>query len=142
MLAALNDPNPDVQYAAAVAVLQAHPDRRFRGSQRVASGPRFGDEFAFCRRRRFQLRQRGGNEMAGLFTRIDFETVTAFTGREGFEISPPIGHVGPRAGSRQCGLRWPLSQTVSNLRADARTAADSHCDLRPGIGAGSTWWVS
>ena len=35
LLAALNDPNPEVQYAAAVAILRSNPEMPFRGAQRV-----------------------------------------------------------------------------------------------------------
>jgi HEAT repeat protein len=122
VLAALNDPNPDVQYAAAVVVLQAHPDRRFRGSQRVVeiltraiSGT--NSPFAVV----VDANRQRANEMAGLFTQIGFETVTAFTGREGFEIASDRANVVLMAVHVNV-IRWPLSQTVSNLRADARTA--------------------
>ncbi len=122
VLAALNDPNPDVQYAAAVAVLQAHPDRRFRGSQRVVeiltraiSGT--NSPFAVV----IDSNRQRANETAGLFTQIGFETVTALTGREGFEIAADRANVVLVAVHVNV-IRWPLSQTVSNLRADARTA--------------------
>ncbi|HEV8068284.1 MAG TPA: HEAT repeat domain-containing protein [Planctomycetaceae bacterium] len=122
VLAALNDPNPDVQYAAAVAILQSQPDRRFRGSQRVVeiltraiSGTH--SPFAVV----IDSNRERANETAGLLTRIGFEAVTAFTGREGFELAADRANVVLVAVHANV-VRWPLSQTLSNLRADARTA--------------------
>jgi hypothetical protein len=122
VLAALNDPNPEVQYAAAVTILQSQPDRRFRGSQRVVevltraiSGTH--SPFAVV----IDSNRERANETAGLFTQIGFETVTAFTGREGFELAAERANVVLVAVHVNV-VRFPLSQTVSNLRADARTA--------------------
>jgi len=122
VLAALNDPNPDVQYAAALAILQSQPDRRFRGSQRVVeiltraiSGTH--SPFAVV----IDSNRERANETAGLLTRIGFEAVTAFTGREGFELAADRANVVLVAVHANV-IRWPLSQTISNLRADARTA--------------------
>jgi HEAT repeat protein len=122
VLAALNDPNPDVQYAAAVAILQSNPDKRFRGSQRVVevlaraiSGTHA--PFAVV----IDSNRERANETAGILTQIGFETATAFTGREGFELAADRGNVVLVAVQVNV-IRWPLSQTISNLRADARTA--------------------
>jgi HEAT repeat protein len=122
VLAALNDPNPEVQYEAAAAILQSHPDRRFRGSQRVVeiltraiSGTHSPVAVVIDSNRE------RGNEMAGMLTRIGFDSVTALTGREGFDLAadrPNVVLVAVQANV----IRWPLSQTLSNLRADARTA--------------------
>jgi CheY-like chemotaxis protein len=62
-----------------------------------------------------------GNEMAGLLNQIGFETVNATTGREGFEIAAGHSNVVLVAVHANA-IRWPLSQTVSSLRADARCA--------------------
>jgi HEAT repeat protein len=122
VLASLNDPNPDVQYAAAVAILKSQPDRRFRGSQRVVeiltraiSGTH--SPFAVV----IDSNRERANETAGLLMRIGFEAVTAFTGREGFELAADRANVVLVAVHANV-IRWPLSQTISNLRADARTA--------------------
>jgi HEAT repeat protein/CheY-like chemotaxis protein len=122
VLAALNDPSSEVQYAAAVAILQSEPDRRFRGSQRVVevltraiSGTH--SPFAVV----IDSNHERANETAGLLTQIGFETVTAFTGREGFDVAAERANVVLVAVQANV-IRWPLSQTISNLRADARTA--------------------
>jgi HEAT repeat protein len=122
VLTALNDPNPEVQYAAAVAILQSHPDQRFRGSQRVVeiltraiSGTHAPVAVVIDSNRE------RANEMAGLLTRIGFDAITAFTGREGFDLAADRPNVVLAAVHANV-IRWPLSQTLSNLRADARTA--------------------
>ena len=122
VLSALNDPNPDVQYAAAVTILQGNPDRRFRGSQRVVeiltraiSGTH--SPFAVV----IDSDRERANEVAGLFSQIGFETLPAFTGRGGFDLAAERANVVLVAVHVNV-ARWPLSQTISNLRADARTA--------------------
>ena len=122
LLAALNDPHPEVQYAAAVAILRSNPETRFRGAQRVVevlaraiSGS--PSPFAIV----IDANRERGNEMAGLFTQIGFEAVPAATGREGFEMAVQRTNVVLVAVQANA-IRWPLSQTVANLRADARSA--------------------
>jgi HEAT repeat protein len=122
VIAALNDPNPDVQYAAAVAILQSNPDKRFRGSQRVVevltraiSGTHSPVAVVIDSNRE------RANETAGILTQVGFDSVTAFTGREGFELAADRANVVLVAVQVNV-IRWPLSQTISNLRADARTA--------------------
>jgi hypothetical protein len=122
LLAALNDPNSEVQYAAAVAILRANPEMPFRGAQRVVdiltraiSGS--GSPVAVV----IDTNQVEGNEMAGLLNQMGFESIHAVTGREGFEVASARANVVLIAVQTNV-IRWPLSQTVANLRADARTA--------------------
>ncbi len=136
LLAALNDPNPEVQYAAAVAILRSNPETPFRGAQRVVevltrviSGT--PSPFAVV----IDTNREQGNEMAGLLNQIGFETVTASTGREGFEMAVRRSNVVLVAVQVNV-IRWPLSQTISNLRADARSAQNPAAHLWAGISAG------
>jgi HEAT repeat protein len=122
LLAALNDPNPEVQYAAAVAILRGNPEARFRGAQRVVevltraiSGT--GSPVAVV----IDTNRAEGNEMASVLNQMGFETLTAATGREGFELAIGASNVVLVAVQTNV-IRWPLSQTVANLRADSRTA--------------------
>jgi HEAT repeat protein len=122
LLAALNDPNSEVQYAAAVAILRANPETPFRGAERIVdiltraiSGT--GSPVAVV----IDTNRLEGNEMAGLLNQMGFEPITAFTGREGFEVAVGRSNVVLIAVQSNV-IRWPLSQTVANLRADARTA--------------------
>jgi hypothetical protein len=52
---------------------------------------------------------------------MGFETLPAFTGRTGFDLAAERANVVLVAVHANV-ARWPLSQTLSNLRADARTA--------------------
>jgi HEAT repeat protein len=122
LLTALNDPSPEVQYAAAVAILRSNPETPFRGAQRIVevltraiSGT--PSPFAVV----IDTNREQGNEMAGLLSQIGFETATAATGRQGFELTVGRSNVVLVAVQANV-IRWPLSQTVSNLRADARSA--------------------
>lgn len=122
LLAALNDPNPEVQYAAAVAILRSNPETPFRGAERIVeiltraiSGT--GSPVAVV----IDTNRLEGNEIAGLLNQIGFEPIPAVTGREGFEVAVARSNVVLVAVQANV-IRWPLSQTVSNLRADARTA--------------------
>jgi HEAT repeat protein len=122
LLAALNDPNPEVQYAAAIAILRSNPQTPFRGAQRIVdiltraiSGS--GSPVAVV----IDTNRLEANEVAGLLNQIGFEPITAVTGREGFEVAIGRSNVVLIAVQANV-IRWPLSQTVANLRADARTA--------------------
>jgi HEAT repeat protein len=122
LLAALDDPNQEVQYAAAVAILRSNPEMPFRGSQRVVevltraiSGTQ--TPFAVV----IDTNREEGNQMAGLLNQIGFETIAMATGREGFEVAVRQSNVVLVAVQTNV-IRWPLSQTVANLRADARSA--------------------
>jgi HEAT repeat protein len=122
LLAALDNPNPEVQYAAAVAILRANPETPFRGARRVVevltraiSGP--ASPVAIV----IDTNRVGGNDMAGFLSQLGFEPITATTGRQGFEMAVRQSNVVLIAVEANV-IRWPLSQTVSNLRADARSA--------------------
>jgi hypothetical protein len=62
------------------------------------------------------------NEMAGHLNQIGFEVSPTFSGREGFQATVGQSNVVLVAIHANV-IRWPLSQTVSNLRADARSAS-------------------
>lgn len=122
LLAALNDPNTEVQYAAAVAILRSNPETPFRGAQRVVevltraiSGTPSPVAVVI------DTNRLEANDTAGILNQIGFEAVTAATGREGFHLAVERSNVVLIAVQTNV-IRWPLSQTVANLRADARTA--------------------
>lgn len=122
VLAALDFPDRRVQFAAAECVLRLNPSEPFPGSDRIvpvlaralngstapaaivvdASTPR-------------------GNQVAALITELGFFTEATTTGREGFRLASERGDVQLVLLEINT-IRWPLSMTVANLRADARTA--------------------
>jgi HEAT repeat protein len=122
LLTALNDPSTEVQYAAAVAILRSNPETPFRGAQRVVevlTRAITGTQTPFAVV--IDTNREEGNQMAGLLNQIGFETIATSTGREGFELAVRQSNVVLVAVQANA-IRWPLSQIVANLRADARSA--------------------
>ena len=65
--------------------------------------------------------QRGG-VIAGLVEQLGYRTEFVSTGREGFQIASERGDV-ELVVLNQNTIRWDLSATIANLRADARTSS-------------------
>src|SRR5690606_40506589 len=61
-------------------------------------------------------------ETAGLFTELGFPASMVPTGMEGFRIAAAHGNI-ELAVLHPNVVRWELSQTIANLRADSRTAS-------------------
>ncbi len=119
---ALNYPDQRVQFAAATAILQLDPIESFTGAPRVMS--------VLAR----SLQDTGNpgvvvvhgdpqqaRTLAGTMGELGYEARVALSGRDGFRIASTrndielvILHLNV--------IRWPLSQTIANFRADARTA--------------------
>ena len=102
IITALNYPNLRVQFAAACTILQLDPDRPFRGSSRVVD----------------ILRHALSDGGAARGLAIDADSAT---GQDGFRIAAARGDV-ELILLHTNSVRWGLSQTIVNLRADARTA--------------------
>jgi hypothetical protein len=123
VIAALNYPNPRVQFAAATAILETDPDKSF---------PRAADVVRVLARALNNADSRGclvidaneqrGGSIGGLMGSLNLRPQLARTGRDGFRIASEridIELILLNANT----IRWGLSQTIANLRADARTAA-------------------
>jgi len=123
IIAALNYPNPRVQFAAATAILETDPDESF---------PRAADVVRILGRALNSAGSRGclvidanerrGGSIGALLGDLNLRPQLARTGRDGFRIASEridIELILLHANT----IRWGLSQTVANLRADARTAA-------------------
>lgn len=123
VLTALNSPDSRVQFAAAVAVLRIEPRTGFPNAGRVVSvlsraltDP--GKASAVV----IDADSHRASEVAGYLGEIGYEPIVAATGREGFErasTSAGVEVVVIHANA----IRWDLTQTIANFRADARTAA-------------------
>lgn len=122
IVAALNYPDRRVQFAAATTVLQLDPQKPFRGSTRVVS--------ILTR----ALRNEGvpaaivihphseiSVSIASLMREVGFNAGTAKTGSEGFTLATKRDDIELILVDANV-ARWGLSQTISNIRADARTA--------------------
>jgi CheY-like chemotaxis protein/HEAT repeat protein len=123
LIQALNAPDPRVQFAAATTVMQLDPETPFPGAGRVVeilartlSGP--------TQKRTVVVDPNvdRATNVAGLLTQLGYETDIATTGMRGFEMAADEGNV-ELAVLHLNTIRWELSQTIANLRADARTAA-------------------
>lgn len=123
LVAALSTPDRRVQYAAARALVEMNPSRPFVGSSRVV--PVLS---RFVTNRSFKAVILDGNlnranSVASTVKRIGFDTVVAPTGGEAFRLASETADVeliliDPTALQGT----WNANDTLTNLRADARTA--------------------
>ena len=123
MTAALNSPSQRVQFQAAMTILQWEPTQPFRGSRRVVE--------ILARALNAESRPAGvvmdpnanrGQATAVLFADLGFQPTLVTTGKDGFEAIANQGNV-ELAVVHPNVIRWELTQTLANLRADARTAS-------------------
>lgn len=120
LIRALDAPDARVQFAAASAIMQLDPERGFGRAERVVEI--FARELAGTSQPQSVIIDPNVDRasiVASLVGAIGFDASIAATGQEGFEraVSQPIGLAVVHLNS----IRWELSQTVANFRADART---------------------
>ena len=122
IIQAMNYPNFRVQFAAASTVLQLDPEESFRGASRIVSILTralndSGDKQGLA----IDPNEDRAATMAGLLTETGFAPLQASTGQDGFKIAAERGDV-ELIVIHAAVIRWSLTQTIANLRADARTA--------------------
>ena len=123
LLAALNSPDSRIQFAAAVAVLRIEPRVGFANSGRVVSIlSRALTDPGRGRAVLIDADQTRGNQTGAYLADMGYDIVIASTGREGFERASESAGVQVVFVHANV-IRWDLTQTMSNLRADSRTAA-------------------
>ena len=123
LIAALNSPDPRVQFAAATAILKLDPKTPFSGSTRVVSIlARAVADPGKSRAIVIDADGQRASQTAGFLADHGYDCVVSSTGREGFERAVMSAGVEVIVVNVNC-LRWDLTQTLANLRADARTAA-------------------
>lgn len=121
--AALNSPDPRIQFAAAVAVLRIEPRYGFPNASRVVSVlSRALTDPGKARAVIIDADTARASDAASYLGELGYETVIATTGREGFERAAGSAAVEVVLVHANC-IRWDLTQTLANLRADARTAS-------------------
>lgn len=122
IIAALNYPDQQVQFAAATTVLKLDPETRFRGSDRVVEIlARALLDVGSARCVVVDPNTDRGTTTANLVAQLGYASDFATTGKEGFKIASE--HTGVELILLHVNtIRWPLSATIANLRADARTA--------------------
>lgn len=122
IIQAMNYPNFRVQFAAASTVLQLDPEESFRGASRVVSiltralndsGDRTGLAI--------DSNQDRATTTASYLGEMGYAPLQATSGQDGFKIAADRGDV-ELIVIHAAVVRWGLTQTVANFRADARTA--------------------
>jgi hypothetical protein len=122
LIEALDYPNDRVQFAAAVSILQLEPAESFRGSHRVVE--------ILARALQADAGRRGividpnvsrGIQLASALDQLGYVTSVARTGQEGFNEAVTYGDTA-LAVLHPNTIRWELTQTIANFRADSRTA--------------------
>lgn len=123
VLAALNAPDARIQFAAANAILRMEPKINFPGANRVVSVlARALTDPGQSRAMVIDADRGRASITSGFLADAGYEGMVAVTGREGFEQAASTAGVDVIVVHVNC-LRWDLTQTLSNIRADSRTAA-------------------
>jgi DNA-binding response OmpR family regulator len=121
LLKAFDSPDRQVQFAAAVAVMEMNPTAPFPGAERAVA--------VFSRALRNEERSAvivdanapRANQVAALIGEMGYVPHVAHTGQDGFRAASSRMDVDLVVLNINT-IRWPLSVTIANLRADARTA--------------------
>lgn len=122
VLAALNYPDARVQFSAANALLRLEPDRPFRGAERVISIlQRAITNAEESKALVVDADSERAELTSGYLADLGFTPLQARTGKEAFKIASTTAGIDLAVIQINC-VQWDLSQTVANLRADARTA--------------------
>ena len=123
VLAALNSPDMRIQFAAAIAVLRIEPRFGFANSSRVVTVlSRALTDPGKARAIVIDADPHRGSEAAGFLGELGYEPSVSSTGRDGFERTATSAGVEVVLIHANC-IRWELTQTLANFRADSRTAA-------------------
>jgi hypothetical protein len=136
LVTALNYPDARVQFAAAGAVLQIDPPAPFSGSSRVVqilerSLSSDGKPHALVG----EVSAERGARVGGYLAELGYEPLLATSGRDVFKMAADRTDVELIVLHPNI-IRWALTETLANLRADARTASipiiiHGPADLRP-----------
>jgi len=122
VVTALDNPDERVQFAAANAILQIDPLTPFRGSVRVVdilkrSLVTDGKAHAVVG----EVSADRGAMLGGMLRELGYEPLVFTSGREAFAAAAERTDVELIVLHPNL-IRWPLSETLANLRADTRTA--------------------
>jgi hypothetical protein len=125
LVSALSTPGRRIQFAAAKALVGLAPTRPFPGSSQVIPTlARFVKNQALPRAVVFDGNPNRGNHVAGLLTKLGYDSEVELTGNQGFLAAAESADVELILLSYDLfGHGWGLNDTLANLRADARTAA-------------------
>jgi HEAT repeat protein len=120
---ALSSGDPRVQLAAAETLVQRGPKHPYRGAPQVVENLRRLLESEASRPMAVvgEVAADRAADVSGMLRELGFDTLTAVSGREAFRAAAERNDVAlvvlhPNV------IRWTLSETVANLKADGRTA--------------------
>jgi|GEM_PF-394791 len=122
VIAALNYPDVRTQLLAANAILRLDPKQHFRGTDRIVSI--LGRALTNTNEAKalvVDADEVRGELTGGYVASLGYTPVLARTGKEAFQIAATTAGIELAVIQINC-IQWDLSQTVANLRADARTA--------------------
>jgi hypothetical protein len=122
VVSALDDSDPRVQFAAAVAILQVDPATPFRGAVRVVEILKRalvsdGRAHAVIG----EVSPDRGAMIGGILREMGYEPLVLNSGREAFAAAAGRSDVELVVLHPNI-IRWALTETLANLRADSRTA--------------------
>ncbi|MBI3865879.1 MAG: HEAT repeat domain-containing protein [Planctomycetia bacterium] len=123
VVSALDFPDPRVQFAAASAILQIDPTTPFRGAVRVVdvlkrSLVTDGRAHAVVG----EVSPDRGAMIGGILRELGYEPLVFNSGRDAFAAAASRTDVELVVLHPNI-IRWPLSETLANLRSDSRTAS-------------------
>ena len=122
VIAALSYPDFRVQFAAASTILQFDPEGPFRNSTQVVSIlSRALNDTGSNAALAIDPNEERSVTTAAWLTQMGYEPESVQTGMDGFRLAATRGDISLIA-IHPTSIRWGLSQTIANLRADARTA--------------------
>lgn len=122
LIKSLQSPSWRLQLAAAEAVMLLDPSQPFPGSGQVVEIlARALNSASHAKTVVIDPNAERGAAIGGLMSTIGYEPTLAPTGQEGFQLATGTGNV-ELAVLHLNTVRWELSQTIANLRADPRTA--------------------
>ncbi|MDR3635839.1 MAG: hypothetical protein P4L84_18700 [Isosphaeraceae bacterium] len=124
LVQALSAPSRRVQFAAARALVLLAPRRPFAGSSRVVPIlARFATNQAVPRAVVIDGNPTRGGQLKGFLKALGYDPILALTGDEGFRVASETADVELiLIDNHLVQGAWRLVDTLSNLRADARTA--------------------
>lgn len=120
---ALASGDPRVQLAAAETLVQRGPKHPYRGAPQVVESLRRVLESEASRPMAVvgEVAADRAADISGMLRELGFDTLTAVSGREAFRAAAERNDITLVVLHPNL-IRWTLSETVANLRADARTA--------------------
>ncbi|HUQ72467.1 MAG TPA: hypothetical protein VM165_23265 [Planctomycetaceae bacterium] len=121
LISALNYPDPRVQFGAAMAILRSEPTRSFPNASRVVDVLRRAlTDPGQARAVVIDADVDRATTVSGYLAEEGFDALVATTGKAGFARAAELAGVDLIVVHANC-MQWNLTQTLANLRADART---------------------